>query len=271
MMSCPTVRIKEVAGSEEGGDILEHEHAQRMLKLAEGKVKGLNAFYQELLMHWATDDSRILGHVIFSPPIAVGTGTEQYTQDLAIIDIDASKIDPSSFVGNVIDLGTEFPPALFTAMMCPNPRNSHNFVYPGDRLLSLRGTITDNEMRKPTMYDQNNNRCMMVIKRGRTTGVTIGRANNIFSYTRNYGDVSGVSKQWVILPFNKKSGVFSAKGDSGSVVVDGAGQVGGLLTGGGGVMDSFDVSYVTPISFVLKVIHGNKSLANANLKSGPSA
>jgi hypothetical protein len=72
------------------------------------------------------------------------------------------------------------------------------------------------------MYDQNNDPCIMVIKRGRTTGLTVGRANDTLSYTRNYlGDNDfGVSKQWAILPFDKRSGAFSAKGDSGSVVVD---------------------------------------------------
>jgi hypothetical protein len=262
-----------VAGREDDGAIAEREDAQSVLKRAEAKVKALTVFHRELSTHWATDNGRILGHVIFSPPFAVGSGTEQYTQYVAVIDIDASKIDPSSFVGNVIDLGTKFPPDVLTAMMYPNPRNSHNFDYPGDRLLSLRGIIMDEEMRRPTMYDQNNDPCIMVIKRGRTTGLTVGRANDVFSYTRNYfGDNDfGVSKEWAVLPFDNRSGAFSAKGDSGSVVVDGAGRIGGILTGGGGTTDSSDVTYVTPIDFVLKTIRGNKSLAKAYPKSGPSA
>jgi hypothetical protein len=36
-------------------------------------------------------------------------------------------------------------------------------------------------------------------------------------------------------------------------------------------MDSSDVTYVTPINFVLKTIRGNESLAKACPKSGPSA
>jgi hypothetical protein len=76
----------------------------------------------------------------------------------------------------------------------------------------------------------------MVIKRGRTTSLTVGRANNVFSFTRRYFGDSRVSKEWAILPFDSKSGAFSEKGDSGSVVVDGAGRIGGLLTGGSGLM-----------------------------------
>jgi hypothetical protein len=262
-----TERMEIVVGRDDDGAIAQREDAQSMSKKAEAKAKALAAFHRELSMHWATDNSRILGHVIFSPPIGVGADTEQYTQDVAVIDIDASKIDPSSFAGNVIDLGPKFPPQVLTPMMYPNPRNSHNFVYPLNRLLSLRGIITDEEMRKPTMYDRNNNPCIMVIKRGRTTGLTVGRANDILSYTRNY---FGVSKEWAILPFDHRSGAFSAKGDSGSVVVDGAGRIGGVLTSGGGDTDSSDVTYVTPIDFVLKTIRGNKSLAKAYPKSGPS-
>ncbi len=56
-----------------------------------------------------------------SPPIAVGAGTEQYTQDVAVININASKIDPSSFIGNVNDLGTKITPKTFIDKMCPNP------------------------------------------------------------------------------------------------------------------------------------------------------
>ena len=88
-------------------------------------------------------------------------------------------------------------------MMYPNPRNSRNFDYSGDHLLSLHGIITDEEIRKPTMYDQNNNPCIMVIKRGRATGLTVRRATDILSYTCNYfGDNDfRVSKEWAIRLF----------------------------------------------------------------------
>jgi hypothetical protein len=112
------------------------------------------------------------------------------------------------------------------------------------------------------MYDKNGDPCIIVLKRGRTTGLTVGRGNNVFSYIRRY---------IAILPFDSKAGDFSAKGDSGSVVVDGAGRIGGLLTGGGGDTDSTDVTYVTPINFVLKTIRSNRSLTQVYPKSGASA
>ena len=261
-------RIAKLVGREDNWAILEREDAESGLKKAEAKATALTAFHQELSTHWATDDSRILGHVIFSPPIVVGAGAEKYTQDVAVIRIDPSKINPSGFAGNVIDLGTKFPPDVLTAMMNPK-KNSHNFEYPGDRLLSLRGTIPDEEMRNPKMNDLSGDPCIMVIKRGKTSGLTVGRANRVISYTRYYFETPGVSKEWAIFPFDRKSGSFSKNGDSGAVVVDGAGRIGGILTSGAGVSDSTDVTYATPINFILKTIRSNKDLAKAYPSLGP--
>jgi hypothetical protein len=260
-----TRRVDRVAGREDARAIEERKDGQKELGRAKESATALPDFHQELSTHWATDSSRILGHVIFSPPIAVGTGTEQYTQDVAVIEIDSSKIEPSSFIGNIINLG-KFSVDLIHKI------HPNEFKFPLDRLLKLRGTIAVDEIRRPTMYDEHGQPCIMVLKRGRTTGLTVGRSNNVLSYTRKrYGDgAPRVSMQWAILPFDEKSGPFSAKGDSGSVVVDGAGRIGGLLTGGGGSRDEdMDVAYVTPIDFVLGIIHGNESLAKASLKSVP--
>ena len=49
-----------------------------------------------------------------------------------------------------------------------------------------------------------------------------------------------------MVPTNKDSGAFSAKGDSGSCVADAFNRVGGILTGGSGATESSDVTYVTP-------------------------
>ena len=56
------------------------------------------------------------------------------------------------------------------------------------------------------------------MKRGDTTGLTIGGTNDISSYVRNYygnGDTQ-TSKEWAIYPYDNKSDPLSDKGDSGS-------------------------------------------------------
>jgi hypothetical protein len=67
---------------------------------------------------------------------------------------------------------------------------------------------------------------------------------------------------------DKEPGPFSAKGDSGSVIVDG---FGGILTGGSRLTDSSDMTYVTLIKFIMDVIHGFEPLAKAYIKDAQSA
>ncbi|KAI0732066.1 hypothetical protein C8Q72DRAFT_775196 [Fomitopsis betulina] len=94
----------------------------------------------------------------------------------------------------------------------------------------------------------------MVLKNGNTSGLTVGRLNNVCSVVRHYfKDQPGMaSKEVAILPRTSKSGAFSAPGDSGSAVVDGKGRVCGILTSGNGATDMSDVTFVTSINFLLK-------------------
>jgi hypothetical protein len=101
-----------------------------------------------------------------------------------------------------------------------------------------------------------------VLKSGRGSNLTVGRTNNICSYTRNFLD-NEISNQWAILPFDNVAGPFSARGDSGFAIVDGAGRIGDIITSGAGSEDSFDVTYATPIEFVMKSMHANQVLAEA--------
>ncbi|KAK0442869.1 hypothetical protein EV421DRAFT_551705 [Armillaria borealis] len=250
--------IKAVEGKDDPAANKERQEAQAELDEAKEAMEELNTFYQDVSTHWVTSESRVLGHVILSPPISVGSSSEGYTEDWAVIEIDASKVNVSNFNGNAIDLGTHISASKFTRMMYPNPKNPRSFMYPVDRLLRLQGTIPDEEMRHPPALDLNGDPCLMVIKRGNTTGLTVGRANNICSFARYYeDDKAETSKEWAILPFDSKSGAFSAKGDSGSVIIDGLGRIGGFLTGGAGAMPSLDITYATPISFLLKRMQDN--------------
>lgn len=150
--------------------------------------------------------------------------------------------------------------------MCPRADAAPSFKYPEDRLLPLRGIISEDLMRNPDMLDHNGEGSLLVIKNGGTTGVTIGRANGIFSYVREYfgNNTHQTSKEWAILPYDSKSGVFSEGGDSGAIIVDGRGQVGGLLTGGAGKTDVSDITYATPFFWLLPRIKAN-GFPNAHL------
>ncbi|KAG0129316.1 hypothetical protein HOY82DRAFT_652199 [Tuber indicum] len=233
--------------------------AEKLITEANNAILAFQKLYAEVERDWGNMDNRVLGYVCFAPPIEVGTYPKGYTQDYALIKIDRSKINSTNFTGNAIDLGTHIPHYEFTRLMFPNPINRHNFKYPTDRLLKVRGIVTDEEMRSPTILDENGDPCLLVMKRGNTTGLTLGRANDIISFVRNYFDTgeTKTSKEWAIYPYDNRSGPFSHEGDSGSAIVDCLGRLGGLLTGGSGSTDSSDITYATPISFIIDSLNAN--------------
>ena len=132
--------------------------------------------------------------------------------------------------------------------MQPHPQSRSFFKYPVGGRLKVKGVVEEDEIRKPKQLDANGEECLIVIKTGKTTGVTIGRGTGIESFVRTY-DVYGIrrtSMEIAIYPYSHRDGAFSAPGDSGSIVVDGQGRIVGMLTGGTGATDSFDVTYLTP-------------------------
>jgi len=244
-------KIKDVAG--EAAE-KERKKAQDGLAEAQNALQALTVFYDDVETHWSGQDNRIIGHVVYSPPITF-TKTE-YTQDFAVIEIDNSKINASNFQGNVIDLGTKIQPGELNRMMHPNIRNRHSFDYPEDRLLRLKGAIPEQEMIRPPALDQHGEPALMVIKNGAATGLTVGRANNVRSAVHYYykDDIPDYSMEWAILPFDRRSGAFSAPGDSGACVADGRGRIGGIITSGAGWTPEKDITYATPIASIMKAI-----------------
>jgi len=123
------------------------------------------------------------------------------------------------------------------------------------------------------MPDANGDPCLVVFKNGAKTGTTIGKANNVSSYTRNYfAGQYQESRKWTVIPTDKHLGAaFSTKGDSRSCVADAFSRVGGIVIGGSGATESSDVTYVTPISFIMKVqvVHDTKTFKHAHLNPVP--
>ncbi|KAK0493951.1 hypothetical protein EDD18DRAFT_1177017 [Armillaria luteobubalina] len=80
------------------------------------------------------------------------------------------------------------------------------------------------------------------MKSGRTTGMTIGCAPGVVSFTRECIDGASdyrISKKWAILLYDDKSGSFSAPRDSGSLIVDGRERVGAVDTCGCQLRDAY--------------------------------
>jgi len=236
-------------------DVEEERNLIFQVEGAKRKMESLEELRTDVFENWKSRENRILGYVLRSqaPPIGLGVGEEEFTEDWSVIEIDSSKVDSTNFVGNAIDLDNAIPLGELLAWMCPsNPP----FEYPGDGVLRPSGTIPDREMWKPSAaaLDHNHDSCIMVIKRSYGSGLTVGRLNTIRSFTRFYSKnkPSQMSKEVAFLPRNSNSGAFSIVGGSGSAVVDGKGRLAGLLTGGAGATEVSDCTYVTSINFIHK-------------------
>ena len=241
-------KIKSEAAAERERNAVNSEIAEQKEAITE-----LEQLLANVKRDWTDQKNRIIGHVILSPPLSLSVGEGRFTQDFAVIEVDTTKIDASNFIGNAIDLGTEYSVETLTTWMHPHIANQPSFEFPGDRILEFHDTLTIDQMHSPDpkKVDSRGERTIMVLKRGATTGLTVGCLNNIRSILRKpFKALAGeYSMEVAVLPRTSKSGAFSDGGDSGAAVVNGKGAVAGMLTGGGG--EVFDCSYVSPISFLL--------------------
>ena len=132
--------------------------------------------------------------------------------------------------------------------MFPHPEDQAGYKYPADGLLQAFGVVKDEEIRKPQHLDIHGEKSLLVVKNGLATGTTVGRANGLDSFTRVYLDcgIEHTSIETAILSYDKQHCPFSAPGDSGAIILDRAGRIVALLTGGSGTADETDITYGTP-------------------------
>ena len=247
-------RSLQEAGTDEAG----RDYAETIMADANKRIDGIQQHYDYVTKYWSEDANRVLGFIRFSPPIVLHE--KHFTQDYALIEIAPDKIHPDSFTGNAIDLGTEISPKHLTQMLYQNPRNCHGFKYPPTRIFKIHGVIPKKDLSEPHMLDQNDRPCLIVMKRGVRTGLTVGRANEINSFARKYIANTPLQKtmEWVICPYDdSKFPFFALEGDSGAAIVDCQGRLGGIVTGG---HDYRDIVYATPAFSILESLkeHGFK-------------
>ncbi|CAO1636675.1 unnamed protein product [Sympodiomycopsis kandeliae] len=126
---------------------------------------------------------------------------------------------------------------------------------PPNKLLSIRGIIDTEVLANPQALDANGEPSLMVVKRGRGTGITIGRTNGILSVTRRALPGVEVESRELLIIGESKGEAFSAPGDAGSILIDGVGRAGALVTSGdarGG--QAADRTYATPMWWLMQRI-----------------
>ncbi|PWW76374.1 hypothetical protein C7212DRAFT_278668 [Tuber magnatum] len=262
-------RMESVQGLDDPKSVTEYKKAENDLEEAENGVEALRTLFKEIGIHWGGKENRVFGELIWAPPITYSTEPGQYTLDLAIIKIDTAILDAGNYLGNMINIGKKYSRQEFMDRVYLHHASTTAFKFPPSRLVKLIGEVPESDLVKPPMLDANSDPCLVVFKNGAMTGTTIGKANNVSSYTRsNFSGQYMESREWPVIATDKYSSPFSRAGDSGSCVADAYSRVGGIITGGSGATDSTDVTYVTPISFIMKTLHDTKLFKQAHLTPG---
>ncbi|KAJ8522648.1 hypothetical protein ONZ45_g806 [Pleurotus djamor] len=221
----------------------------------------LRRFLVDVNKDWAKPEQRVIGHVRDAPKIA--HNNDGYMDDWGVYEIDQDRMT-DAFKGNVIDLGTKIDAVRF--IMTMDAEGNSGFQYPFDRLLRLQNIIPKEPLLKPTKLDDNTVPLdsHFVIKRGAATGLTIGRASGILSIVHDE-DTNTESYEWPIFNYDGDS-PFCAPGDSGSVIVDGKGRIGGMLTTSvrrDGLTSASFITYATPMYRIWEEVR--KVFPNAHL------
>lgn len=145
-------------------------------------------------------------------------------------------------------------------MFYPLDNSRTVFKFPPNRQLKITGIVTCERLANPDCFDSNNEPCLIVLKDGGTSDLTVGRYAGLEAYLCD--DLGQEFIELAIYNYNKQSGDFSAKGDSGSLIVDGMGNMVGVLHSGMPKGVSSHVTYATPAWWIVKQIRGKYPYAD---------
>lgn len=262
---------------------------QRNLDRAKATIVNLKSFFVTLMKDWSDVNNRIIGRVVWSPPITglsprlnppvedEDDDSNGYTKDVCVIKLDKNKFMPN-FMGNAVDLGTEIDAAEFTCPFDPIPLYDvlsdevpiTTFKYPVDRLYRLKSILPVSKIGEPANKDIMGDHTRFVLKRGVETHTTVGCLKGFDShqrYTSLYGKLDSVEA--AVYPYgdNKhpasggggggRIDCFGTGGDSGAVIVGAKNDVVAQLTGGTGSSKdscSSDIIYGTPMEWLWNVV-----------------
>ena len=143
-------------------------------------------------------------------------------------------------------------------MFYPLGGGSTTFKFPNGRKLRIKGCATKEELANPAEFDNEGQPCLIVGKDGNSTDLTVGRYAGLVSFTQNEVGIESV-ELGIYNSGVKGAEVFSAKGDSGSLVwhtKGGEARIVGQLHSGQnkGGSTSNHVTYCTPGWYLLKQI-----------------
>jgi hypothetical protein len=149
-------------------------------------------------------------------------------------------------------------------MMYPRSGTRTSFKNPDDGQFRINGIVTREVLANPDMYDSKGKPCLIVLKDGCATDLTVGRCTGMESFLRDEGGNDSI--KLAIYNLNQKAGPFAAHRDSGSLIFDGLGRMVGLLHSGRskGGLASAHVTYATPAWWLMDRIKAKYPHADFN-------
>ncbi|EIW74087.1 hypothetical protein CONPUDRAFT_160466 [Coniophora puteana RWD-64-598 SS2] len=218
------------------------------------RIDELRAFYVDIRKRWGKTTQRVIGHVVWAPPIGVGVAPHQYTRDLCVVQLHKERF--MHLLGNVLSLGPEYTSTKLKALLYKRDDVQSTFNYPDDGLLILRNILTAQQISTPDDKNAEGDLIRRAIKRGFTTNTTVGTVSRFMSFVRRYFPTGNLeSIELPILPHEKEAGTFSKGGDSGSIIVSPKGEFISLLTGGSNKgTDGSDITYSTVFEWVWELV-----------------
>jgi Equine arteritis virus serine endopeptidase S32 len=129
-------------------------------------------------------------------------------------------------------------------MFYPQSTGRTTFKFPTNRQLRINGCVTRELLAVPDCFNSKGEPCLIVMKDGNATDLTVGRYAGLEAYLCD--DLGVESTELAIYNYDKQSGSFSAKGDSGSLIFDGEGHMVGILHSGIPKGGSNHITYATP-------------------------
>ncbi|KAF5989514.1 hypothetical protein FBULB1_800 [Fusarium bulbicola] len=191
----------------------------------------------------------VLGRVEFSPSVELSSNGR--LKDWALV-----KLEQDSFTTKLTELRNKIPVTTTLRNLVDDVP-----VLPARRPLRLRFSSNEVAIGPALILEsEQDDPGLVVLKHGKTTGFAVGRANGVHSVTRHVDTVGEVkSSEWCIIGMDDKA--FSAGGDSGAVVFDLEGRVGGMITSGleAGENPSgkHDVTYASTMEWLLEDMAGH--------------
>ncbi|KAF8881065.1 hypothetical protein CPB84DRAFT_1873641, partial [Gymnopilus junonius] len=211
-----TLKAKKASGQDER-NAKRLKDALRELEKHEEAIVELEKLYKEIDASWNNVAHRDIGVLEYSHPISA---------------------TPS---GNLS--ATEFK-----RFAHPRIDSIPVIKFPSDGLLRIKGCVTKEQLANPELLDINGYPCLVVLKDGCASDLTFGRYAGLESFVCDENGVRSV--ELAFYNYDEQSRPFSSKGDSGSLIVNGKGEMVGLLRSGmsralTGSMSTY-VTYATP-------------------------